>query len=441
MNIIHQHALTSRISQIQLVLPRTGYCLDPNSLDGLTRVTLRMLEQGAGGMDAQTFNAQLEKLGANIGHTLANDHIRVFLSVLTENIEVAIEMFAKALFQPNFTQQCLTQLKQELISTWITERQQSKHLRAIEVLFVNLHKGGPQGKSADGNPTGINNITLENVQSQYKKIFVSPKAFFAIVSNLPKKQLETMLEPLEKFIATSKPTPFTHPWDEYNPLTPPGRRVTIVPEANTNTDEILLSRFAANESKNDWYIQQLANFILGGSMFSRLFHEIRGKRGYSYGASASQDNRSGKTPRNVNAPIIIYTFPSADKTIKALPLALKIYEDWAQKGITQEELDLASKSLIQSYPFQNNTPHKQLGWQIIQQLYGIQITPKDKYQQQLEDLTTKDVFKAVQAVHNTSDLEIVLLGDQKRLNKVVDSIHTITEVRTVKYPEETTIAA
>ncbi len=438
MDILHQH-IPSRISQIYVILPRTGYSLDPASRCGLTRLMLRMLEQGAAGLSSQAFSSQLEQLGADISHSLTCDHISLCLSTLTENLEPAVKLFTQALLQPNFAKESLEQIRLEMMSTWIIERQESKRLRATEMFFQCLHQDRPQGNSSHGDPQGMKNISMQDVHRQYQKLFAAKGTFFATISSLPQEKIATLLQPLQA-LESSQPLP-EHPWDNYQPLTPPGRRVTIVPDNNTNTDEILLGRFGAVQTASNWYIHQLADLVLGGDMASRLFHEIRSQRGYSYGASCRHDHLSGNTPKNTRLPFFIYTFPSGEHTANTLSLALNLYENFVKKGITEKELNRTRKYLIHSYPFKKDTPKKQLGWRIGHKLYGIQLPSAAEHHQRLQDLSVADVLKALQSSHDVSAMEIVLLGDPKRLRKAIDCIPPPEHIRTIEYPKQTTIAA
>jgi zinc protease len=226
-----------------------------------------------------------------------------------------------------------------------------------------------------------------------------------------------------------------HPWDAFKPPRNPGRRVVLVPDEETNTDEVLLGGFTTSELDPQWHLHRLIALILGGDMNSRLFRIVRGEHGYSYGASCWYESGHGQTPRNRVSPFTVYTFPTGEHTAEAVPLVLRLYEEFVAAGVTADELQRAQQALVNSYPFFLDTPQKKLGLELERVLYGIELDDEDTHREKILAATPESILGALQATHHPASANIVLLGDPRRLEPVARAIPGMESLEVVEYPK------
>ncbi len=225
-----------------------------------------------------------------------------------------------------------------------------------------------------------------------------------------------------------------YPWDGFDPARPAGRRVTIVAETDTQTDEMMMGCFSTHQNDPDWHMHRLISLIFGGDMNSRLFRVVRGERGLSYGANCWYDATSGRVPRNLPAPFSFYSFPSVEHSAEAAPLLVRLYEELVAEGVSEEELERAKASLIHSNPFRFDTPEKQLAREVQHALYGVPLEDEGETRAVLEGIGRADIHRALARHHRPRELEIVLLGDPARLEPVARSIEGVEKVETIRYP-------
>lgn len=451
MKLLYRNTPGRPVTQINLVFPRTGACLDRPERQGLTRHTLRLMLMGAGGMSTGELNGRLERLGASTGFTLANDHFTLRLISLSENLDAALELFLLSLHQPRFDPGEFAQLQAELVSGWVAERDESKQTRAHEVYLHRMYGGGPQGYLSDGVLQGLKAITLDDITSHYRALFSGDAPLMAVLSDLPRASLEsrvvsrlTLPDGKNQGAADGDPTDSDpadgalgngrYPWDDFTPPRRSGRRVTIVSDESTQTDEMLMGFFSTHQKDPDWHLHQMISLIFGGDMNSRLFRVVRGERGLSYGASCWYDANSGRVPCNLSAPFSFYSFPSVEHSAEAAPLLLSLYEDFVREGPTEDELTLARESLINSHPFRADIPEKQLSQEIRKAMYGITATGYEEYRGVMEAVTLDDLRGALAKSHRPEALEIVMLGDPSRLEPIAEKISNVEKIETIHYP-------
>lgn len=451
MNFLYRATPSRPVTQLNLVFPSHGACLDPADRQGLTRFTLRQMLMGAGGMNNETLNGRLERLGASTGFHLANDHFTLRMVTLSENLQAALELFLLSLHQPLFDGAEFSQLQGELVSGWLSERDESKQTRAHEVYLHRIYGGGPQGYLSDGMVDGLRAISLEDVKRHYQGLFLGPKPIVAMLSNLTRGDLESqVLSRLTIPFSSSQPAtngggglasggnggaslpPF--PWKAFSPPQRSGRRVTIVSDENTQTDEMMMGFFSTHPKDPDWHLHRLISLIFGGDMNSRLFRVVRGERGLSYGASCWYDANSGRVPRNLPAPFSIYSFPSVEHSAEAAPLLISLHETFVKEGATADELALAKSSLINSNPFRLDIPEKQISQEIQQALYGVTLDDETENQRKLEAVSLAQLREALAKTHRPEAFEMVLLGDPARLMPIAEKISNVEKIETIHYP-------
>jgi len=432
MRLIHQRTPGVPVTSLSLLLPGTGACRDPEPRQGLTRLLLRLLFTGAGGLSNTELNGRLERLGATMGHGLGSDHVALRLTTLSDNLDAALELFLLTLHEPAFAEEEYHRLQAELVSGWRTEREESKQLRAYEVYARTLYRGAPTGYQADGLEAGLRATTVAEARAHYPRLFGQGEPILAVLSDLSREEVARRVGERLK-LPPGEPLP-PSPWEGFAPEEPPQRRVVIVPEAGTNTDEIFCGAFSAGETDPDWHIHRLIALIFGGDMNSRLFRIIRGENGFSYGASCWYEAGQGRRPRNRVGPFSLYTFPSAEHTARALPLLVSLYEELVAGGVTPEELEQARSALANSHPFLRDTPQKLLGLEIEEALYGVVTDDEATFRAKLEAVTPADVARVLRATHHPERATLVLLGDPARLEPLAAALPGVGQVERVVYP-------
>ena len=433
MNLIHEQVPHLPLTNVVLVLPRTGVCLDPPQKQGLTHVLTQLMLRGAGGLSQAELHEQLERLGASISCGIQSDHSTWSLSTLSENAGASLRLFQSTLVEPNLEQGELDSLKRELISTWIHNREENKFSRAQDIYFRQLFCGGEQGFSTDGTLAGLRNISLDDVRSHYENQFKGSPPLLGILSNHPLEQVE---DSIAGKLALPVSAPLAHhPWDDFVPTHSEGRAVTIISDPDSNTDEILMGGFVANEVEAGWPVQRLGALILGGDMNSRLFRTLRADKGFSYGANCWFESEQGRVPRNCLSPFSCHTFPAAEHTAEALPLLLELYEEFTANGPTEQELALAQATLVNSHVFKSDQPQKILSARIEEALYGVPLDSQAENQRKLAAVSTAEMRETLRATHDPGRLSMVLLGDPERLEPAVKTLSGVSRVEVIAYPE------
>ena len=166
----------------------------------------------------------------------------------------------------------------------------------------------------------------------------------------------------------------------------------------------------------------VSNYVFGGrSMSSHLWHEVREKRGLSYGAYAEA------TPALHRGTYGIWVFPSTEQTPETISLVLQLAQESAKSGITGVEFAAAREALQKQAVFLDATLEDRVDLVVNAFLTGYD--PR-KTVQAMGSVQLQDVNSAFQTSVSPDSMVIVLVGTESMLK---DKLAAIGNVEVVPY--------
>ena len=144
--------------------------------------------------------------------------------------------------------------------------------------------------------------------------------------------------------------------------------------------------------------------MFGGTFTARLTHEVRAKRGWSYGANSSLSyDRQRQT-------FSMWTFPKAEDAAPCIALELEMLEDWWKDGVSADELEWAKQYLVRSHAFDRDTTSKRVGLRLDEQLCDLPEGYYANYTDSIEAVTLEQANAAIQKRISLEDLVMVVVG-------------------------------
>ena len=160
----------------------------------------------------------------------------------------------------------------------------------------------------------------------------------------------------------------------------------------------------------DYFDLYVGNHILGGSgLVSKLFVEVREKRGLAYSAS------SAFAPMLKPGPFAASLQTRNDQTQQALEVLNATLADFINKGPTQAELEAAKKNIIGGFPMRFDTNKKLLGYVAMIGFYDMPLDYLDTFRQKIEATTIDSIKAAFQRKVKIDLLQTVTVGNSKSI--------------------------
>lgn len=186
----------------------------------------------------------------------------------------------------------------------------------------------------------------------------------------------------------------------------PQLTVITKPDAQQAHLNIGLRTFSrASEERFAWSI---INIAIGVGFTSRLFKEIREKRGLCYAIRSSSDNWTDVGYWSIYAGV------ATEKVEEATRAILGELAKAEEKGLTEEEVRIAKKRIKTSLAFKTEDPEFLNEYYGRQELYGMPILTFDDYIKKIESVTKEDIHRLLKKYIRTQTLNMALVWSRPR---------------------------
>ena len=396
-DIYYVHAPELPMVDIQIVFD-AGSTRDADSL-GIAMLTNSLLAEGANGEDADTISNGFESLGAIYAADVGYDSASLQLRSLTETelLTEAIENFKKVISTPDFPNDALERKRSQMLIA-IKAKEQSPGAIAKDAFMGAIYQSHPYGKPSEGNEASIKSIKREDIVSFYRKYYTAKNSMIAIVGAIDRKTAEQISEDIVNALQDGKKAV---PLSKVNKLDVSKNIFIEYPSVQTH---ILVGQPGVKRGDADYFPLYVGNHILGGGgMVSRLFEEVREKRGLSYSAY------SYFSPMRFKGPFIAGLQTKTDQSDEAISVVLENIKNYIELGPTEEELISAKKNIIGGFPLRVDSNSKILNYVVVVGYYKLPLDYLRTFNSNVEAVTIehiKDAFKRRLTVDNLVTVKV-----------------------------------
>ena len=197
----------------------------------------------------------------------------------------------------------------------------------------------------------------------------------------------------------------------------------LVPKDDVNQSSIHMVGLGTTRDNPDYYAINVFNETFGGGFSSRLFNDIRTKRGLAYGVSGSIGSNFGHP-----GILQISIGTKSGTTIEAIQAADENIDDLAKHPITDDEIQHAKDSILNAFIFRLDSPDKILSERITYEYYGYPPDWLDKYQAEIKKVTAADVNRVAAKYLHKDQLAVLVVGNTKDFDKPLSTLGAVKEV-------------
>jgi zinc protease len=325
---------------------RGGSDQDPIDKPGVANMATSLWDEGAGDLDSEAFHGRLEDRSIQLSFGAGRDRVSGSLRTLTENRDVAFEALRLALTAPRFDAPAVERIRAQLIAQ---QRRLSTTPNDIasRTFWRTAFPDHPYGRPVSGTPESIAAITTDDLSAYTRHVLAREHLKIAVVGDIDAASVGTMLD---RVFGALPATPELKPVADVT-MQGLGQRIVVpldVPQAVVTFGTAGIAR-----NDPDFMAAYIVNHILGGGAFSsRLYREVREKRGLAYGVSDSL------TWLDHTAIMVGGTATRAAATGEALGIIEKEIHRLAEAGPTAEELADAKAFLEGSFALSLDTSGK-----------------------------------------------------------------------------------
>ena len=197
----------------------------------------------------------------------------------------------------------------------------------------------------------------------------------------------------------------------------------LIPKDDVNQSTIHMVALGTTRDNPDYYAIGVFNEAFGGGFSSRLFNDIRTKRGLAYSVG-------GGIGTNFGHPGILQVSigTKSQSTIEAIQAAGEDIDNLAKQPITDDEIQRAKDAILNAFIFRLDSPDKILGERMTYEYHGYPPDWLDKYQAEIKKVTTADVSRVATKYLHRNQLAVLVVGNTKEFDKPLSSLGAVKEI-------------
>lgn len=354
-----------------------GSVEDPAGKRGLTNLTLKLLLQGSKNYDSLYINKFFESSGGYIGASASEEVSTIDFAVRTEDFDKAMDIIADVLQNPLFPEEKL-RIEIENTKAQIRAKKEEGIAFAFEKLRADVFKDSPYEVSPLGKEEELDNIGTQDLKNRWKQLYASGRFIVSIVGDMPVRDMEKSISKL-KIPDGKRP--------EFKAVNLNLNNSCSIYNREGAQSTILMLYPAPNINSHDYFSFRLLNAVLGSGFTSKLFQELREKKGYAYAVGSTYN------PRFSFGTMVSYIGTSPQKTEDAIKDMKEVIASFPSV-ITDEDLNTAKEKIVGDFLMAHQTRAKQayfLGWF---ELIGLGYQYDEKFPEIIKSIKLEDVVSA-----------------------------------------------
>lgn len=310
-----------------------GSAQDPADKPGVGSVTANMLDEGAGDLDSKAFHERLERRAIEMSFSVTRDYLRGSMRMLKESSDEAFGLLKLALTSARFDSEPLERVRAQMLSSARRETTNPVSI-AGRKFWEQAYGTHPYARQPNGTLESLPAIQSADLKDYTQRVIAKDTLKIAVVGDIKPEALGKLLdETFGTLPAKGRLTPVP----EIQAAKPPLHTSAIVdvPQTSVNFGGPGIAR-----NDPDFMAAYIVNHILGGGTLStRLYKEVRERRGLVYSVSESL------IWMKKSSLFAGSTATRADKAKETLDTITAEVARMGSEGPTQTELDEAKSFL------------------------------------------------------------------------------------------------
>jgi zinc protease len=417
-NGIHVMVLEDhRVPQInmQLQIRGAGGYYDPADLPGVAGMTASMMMEGTTTRNTRQIAQEQETMAStvSVGASLSSESAALTVFSLADNFDKSLDLAADILLNPVFPEEELARYKTRQRASLVQLRSNPSFL--AQERFARVVYGDHPASRVMPSVDVIDRTTREALVAFHKAHYVPDQGIVAVVGDISFAEARKKIE--AKFGGWKKAGVTLPAVQDPPPIGP--SKIYLVDRPNSVQTSLIVGTQAINRTSPDYDVVSLLNSIIGGGPTGRLFLNLREDKGWTYGAY------SNLTAARYRGVWMASTEIRGDVTEGAVREILNEVDRTRAERIPDKEFLDKKRSLVASFALSLESPAAIMGNYITSRLYNLPADYWDKYPERVMAITQDQVQPAAKKYLEAGRLQIVAVGDAKKIGEVLKKFGTV----------------
>ena len=308
----------------------TGSRREPESRGGMSHLIEHLVFKGTATRSAEDIARTMDSVGGQMDAFTTKEHTCFYVQVLDEHLPLAVDLLTDILLHPKFDAEELEKEKSVVLQEFKMVEDTPDDI--IHDLFAaQVWEGHPLGRPILGTRELVTGFSADAVREYFQDEYVPPRVIIAVAGNVTH---DRVVELFGRGFNGFGRTP-SERTDEA-----PGLKAGVnIVHKQLEQVHVVMGFPGLRQSAPERYALFLLNDVIGGSMSSRLFQEIRERQGLVYSI------HSGAQSYLDTGVLYVYAASDPGNFSKVVKSTLKEIRELKKNGVTMEELKRAKEHL------------------------------------------------------------------------------------------------
>ncbi len=309
----------------------TGSRREPEDRGGMSHLIEHLVFKGTATRSAEDIARTMDSVGGQMDAFTTKEHTCFYVQVLDEHLPLAVDLLTDILLHPKFDGDELEREKSVVLQE-IKMVEDTPDDIIHDIFAAQVWPGHPLGRPILGTRELVTGFSRDSVAEYFQEEYVAPKVIIAVAGNVTHDQVVDLFG--RGFNDRNARPPLERP--DTSPALTSG--VNIV-HKQLEQVHVVMGFPGLRQSAPERYAAFLLNDVIGGSMSSRLFQEVRERQGLVYSI------HSGVQSYLDTGVLYLYAATDPGNFSKMLKAILKEIREIKKNGITADELKRAKDHL------------------------------------------------------------------------------------------------
>jgi predicted Zn-dependent peptidase len=257
---------------------------ETNEQSGIAHFVEHMLFKGTATRTAEDIAQAIDSIGGQLDAFTAKEYASYYIKVLDEHLPLAVDLLSDIVMNPRFAEDELEREKKVILEE-IKMVEDTPDDLVHELFTQHFWEGHPLGRPILGTKDTVESFTPEVLREYFGAAYAAPNLIVSAAGNIDHAPVRELVNRAFQNLPRSAP--------QYSDAVPRVVPQVVVRSKELEQSHLCLGTGSYPQNHDDRYVSYIMNTVLGGSMSSRLFQNVREKRGLAYavfsGLSAYRD--------------------------------------------------------------------------------------------------------------------------------------------------------
>ena len=363
---------------------------------GIAHFVEHMLFKGTATRTAEDIAQQIDSIGGQLDAFTAKEYASYYIKVLDEHLPLAIDILSDIVRNPAFAPEDIEREKKVVVEE-IKMVEDTPDDLVHEIFTQGFWENHPLGRPILGTKETVESFSANSLRDYFSKAYTPHNLIVSAVGNLEHDRVRELVDAKFGSLAASDETMADEP-----PRVVPQ---TLIRNKELEQSHLCIGVSSYPQNHDDRYSSYVLNTLLGGSMSSRLFQNVREKRGLAYavfsGLSAYRDAGS----------FTIYAGCSNEAVGEVIDLVVEELRGVKSSAVPEAELQRSKDHLKGSLMLSLENTASRMSHLARQEIYFDRQFGLDETLQGIERVTTADVRRVANDLFRNGSLAATVLGN------------------------------